>query len=145
MYCLIVLPFSLQFLTNAENLISNWSVMPKPKLMIPTDGVIWTGLVWLRIETSWELLFYALTAFPASSYYTKWEKCLGRGISPHHPISRGSALRKAFAFMHNKLNIEWAQGNIHALIGFGITAPVFEGERQLMSCTARPLWSVFQI
>jgi hypothetical protein len=36
-YCLIVLPFFLRYLTNAENLISSLSVMSKPTLIIPSN------------------------------------------------------------------------------------------------------------
>jgi hypothetical protein len=39
MYCLIVLPFFHQHLTNAENLISSWSVTSKPTLVIPNNFV----------------------------------------------------------------------------------------------------------
>jgi hypothetical protein len=35
MYCSIILPFFLQYLTNAENLISSWFLAPKLTLMIP--------------------------------------------------------------------------------------------------------------
>jgi hypothetical protein len=36
-YCLIVLPFFLKYLMNANDLISSWSVMSKPTLMIPNN------------------------------------------------------------------------------------------------------------
>jgi hypothetical protein len=42
MYCLIVLPFFLQYLANAENFISSWSVKSEPTLMITNNFIyIW--------------------------------------------------------------------------------------------------------
>jgi hypothetical protein len=44
MYCLIVLPLFLQYLTNAENLISSWYVTLKPTLMINNNFFyVWTS------------------------------------------------------------------------------------------------------
>jgi hypothetical protein len=46
MNSLIVFTFSLQYLTNAENLIGSWSVMPKPTLMIPSNFIyLWTSVI----------------------------------------------------------------------------------------------------
>jgi hypothetical protein len=43
MYCLIVLPFFLQYLMSAENLISSWSVTSKLALIISSH--LWTGKI----------------------------------------------------------------------------------------------------
>jgi hypothetical protein len=37
--CFIVLPFFLQYLTNAENLICSWSITSGPTLMIPNNFI----------------------------------------------------------------------------------------------------------
>jgi hypothetical protein len=37
MYYLILFPFFLQYLTNAENLISSWSITSEPTLKIPNN------------------------------------------------------------------------------------------------------------
>jgi hypothetical protein len=43
MYCRIVLPFLLQYLTNTKHLIHNWSVTSKLKLMILSKCTyVWT-------------------------------------------------------------------------------------------------------
>jgi hypothetical protein len=43
MYCIIVLPFFLQYLMNAKNLIIGLYVMLKPTLMSPNNFIhIWT-------------------------------------------------------------------------------------------------------
>jgi hypothetical protein len=55
MYCRIVLPFFFQYLTNAENLTSSWSVTSNPTLIIPNNFVcMWTWpLPWSSGQSSW--------------------------------------------------------------------------------------------